>query len=334
MIASAAIGKDAARTMKAVVLDRYGSPDALDVQDIEVPAVPHDGVLVRVRASSVNAVDWHEMRGMPILVRMSEGWRRPKQRVRGVDVAGVVESVGKDVTELRPGDEVFGTRAGALAEYVLGRVRNFVPKPPNLSFEEAAAAPVAGITALQAVRDKGQVRPGQRVAINGAGGGVGSFTVQIAKAFGATVTATSRAENLEMLRSIGADQVVDYTREDFTRGAEPYDVIFDIGGRSLRDLRRALTPEGIAVLIGSPNPSMVAIIPGLLAAAALSRVGGRTFRSFLAKSNRDDFMAIAELARAGRLRPVIDRTYPLSEAADAFRYFGAGHVRGKVVITV
>jgi NADPH:quinone reductase-like Zn-dependent oxidoreductase len=335
MIAASARHEAAAtRQMKAVVQDHYGSADALRLLDVDVPSVPDDGVLVRVHASSINAVDWHEMTGSPVLVRVMAGWRKPRQRVRGTDVAGVVEAVGKDVTELRPGDEVFGTRGGALAEYVLGRVRNFVPKPANLAFEEAAAVPVAALTALQAVRDKAAIQPGQRVVVNGAGGGVGSFTVQIAHAFGAHVTATTRPENVEMLQAVGADEVLDHTAADFTRRGQRYDAIFDLGGRSLVALRRALTSDGKAVLIGEPNPRMALLVPGLAAAAVLSRVGGRTFRSFLATAKRDDFLTLRDLAEARKLRPVIDRTYPLSEAAEAFRYFGMGRVRGKVVVTI
>jgi NADPH:quinone reductase-like Zn-dependent oxidoreductase len=320
--------------MKAVVQERYGSPDTLALREIAVPDVPDDGVLVRVRASSVNAVDWHEMTGSPVLVRISEGWRAPKQLVKGTDVAGVVEAVGKDVTELRPGDEVFGTRAGAFAEYVLGRVRNFVPKPANLSFEEAAAVPVAALTALQAVRDHARVTAGQRVLVNGAGGGVGTFTLQIAKAYGGEVTATSRPENLELLRSLGADAVVDHTAADVMAGPDRYDAILDLGGLGTLALRRKLTPAGVAVLIGSPDKSIPGIVVGMAMALVVSRSGRRRIVSFLAKPSRDDFTALKGLAEAGKLRAVVDRTYPLAETPDAMRYFGTGRVSGKIAIIV
>jgi NADPH:quinone reductase-like Zn-dependent oxidoreductase len=321
--------------MQAAMQDRYGGPDALEVQETEVPTIGDDGVLVRVRASSVNAVDWHLMRGQPLLARMGEGFRRPKTTIRGIDVAGTVEAVGKDVTELQPGDKVFGNRSGAFAELVAGRVRNFVPKPANLTFEEAAAMPVAATTALQGVRDHGHVDAGQRVLVLGGGGGVGSFTVQIAKAFGAQVTATTSAPKLEMVRALGADDVVDYTREDVTRTGRRFDVVLDVGGYArLKDLRRVCAPPGAVVLVGAGSAKLSSIAAGIITAKLRSRFRGERTAFYLATPNRDDLLVLAELARDGRIRSVIDRTYPLSEVAAAVGYMETGQAHGKVVITI
>jgi NADPH:quinone reductase-like Zn-dependent oxidoreductase len=328
----AAVGSGA---MKAIVQDHYGSSGVLALRDLDMPVIGDDGVLVQVRASSVNAMDWHLIRGRPYFARLMSGVRRPKQTVPGTDVAGVVVAVGQSVTELRPGDEVFGARSGAYAEYVAGRLRNFVPKPANLSFEQAAAIPVAAITALQALRDKGQVKGGQRVLILGAGGGVGSFAVQIAKAYGATVTASTSTGNMEMVRAIGADEVTDYTREDATRSGRQYDLILDVGGYgSLPDLSRSVAPGGTVVLVGAGNASSLAIVVQLLAVALRSRLRGQRMLSFLASVTRADLLVLGELAAAGKIAPVIDRTYPLREAAEAVRYVETGRARGKVVITV
>lgn len=330
--AQAAVGS---RAMKAIVQDRYGSSGVLALRDLDVPEIGDDGVLVQVRASSVNAMEWHLIRGRPYFMRVTTGLRAPKQAVPGTDVAGVVAAVGQSVTELRPGDEVFGARSGAYAEYVAGRVRNFVPKPANLTFEQAAAIPVAAITALQAVRDKGQVKAGQRVLILGAGGGVGSFAVQIAKAYGAAVTAATSTGNLDMVRAIGADEVIDYTRENATRSGRRYDVILDVGGYgSLADLGRAVTPGGTVVLVGAGQASMLGIVAGFVGARLRSRLRGQRMVSFLASITRDDLLLVADLAGAGKIAPVIDRTYPLREAAEAVRYVETGQARGKVVITV
>jgi 2-desacetyl-2-hydroxyethyl bacteriochlorophyllide A dehydrogenase len=321
--------------MKAIVQTGYGSPDVLELRDVELPVIGDDGVLVRVSASSVNAQDWHLLRGQPRVARLMPGFglRRPQRAVPGADVAGVVEAVGKNVTELRPGDEVFGARSGAFAEYVAGRVPNFAPKPANLSFEQAAAMPVAAITALQALRDHGHVEAGQRVLILGAGGGVGSFAVQLATAFGATVTAVTTTHKLEMVHSIGADEAIDHTRDDVTRSGRRFDVILDVGGyASLPLVNRSLAPGGTAVLVGAGNVARVAA--RLVAAKVRSRLLGQRLIFFLAHVTRDDLLVLADLAAAGKIVPVIDRTYPLREAPEAVRYFGTGQAGGKVVITV
>jgi NADPH:quinone reductase-like Zn-dependent oxidoreductase len=321
--------------MKAIFQDRYGSPDVLRLRDVEMPTIGDDGVLVRVRASSVNAMDWHLMRGHPYLARMGQGLRRPKQTIPGTDVAGIVEAVGRDVTELRAGDEVFGARSGAYAEYVAGRVRNFVPKPANLSFEQAAAIPVAAITALQALRDQGHVQPGQGVLIIGAGGGVGSFSVELAKAFGATVTAATSTSNLELVRSIGADEVVDYTRTDVTRSGQRFDVVLDVGGyRSLRDLARVAAPKGTVVPVGAGKATTLGIVSGIVAGQVRRRVLGQRMGFFVGKITRDDLLVLAQLAADGKITPVIDRRHPLADVASAIRYAETGQARGKVVITV
>ncbi len=319
--------------MKAIVYHRYGSPDVLELADVDAPEVADDGVLVRVRAASVNALDWHRMRGQPFLVRLSDGLRRPKVSGLGVDVAGHVEAVGRNVTQFRPGDEVFGARTGAFAEYVSGRT--FVPKPAGLTFEQAAAIPVAATTALQGLRDKGGLQPGQRALINGASGGVGTFAVQIAKALGAQVTAVCSTSNVEMARSIGADRVIDYTREDFTRSGERYDLILDIAGsRSLLACRRVLTSHGTLVVVGGPGGRWLAPADRSVKAVVMSRFVSQRMVPFLAQITKEDLVVLKELAQAGKLRAVIDRTYPLSDVPEAIRYVEAGHARGKVVITV
>jgi NADPH:quinone reductase-like Zn-dependent oxidoreductase len=318
--------------MKAIVQHSYGPPDVLRLEVVDKPAVPDDAVLVRVHAASVNAGDWRRVRAAPSFVRLVQGIRRPRNPLLGGDAAGQVEAVGKDVTDLHVGDEVFGVRTGALAEYVSGR--NFVPKPTSLTFEEAAAVPIAGLTALQAIRDKGKLRPGQRVLVNGAGGGVGTFVVQLAKAFGAEVSAVTTTANLELLRSIGADHVIDYTREDFTRSEQRYDLILDVGGTpSLPAQRRALTPDGTLVLVGA-GKGAGGPMASLFAALVRSRLLRQRVVSFIAKVDREDLVTLKELIDAGKVTPVIDRTYPLAETADALRYLEAGHARGKVVVTV
>ncbi len=324
-------------TMKAIVRERYGSPDVLKLRDIDRPVIDDDGVLVRVRAASINAYDWHMMRGSPSLVRLMAGLRRPKSTAMGVDLAGEIEAVGKNVTEFRPGDEVFGQRVGALAEYVRGTAKSFlVPKPAGLTFEQAAAVPMAASTALQGLRDKGQIKPSQRVLINGASGGVGTFAVQIAKAFGAHVTAVCSTRNVDQARSLGADEVIDYTREDFTRGGRKYDVILDVASSgSLSSRRRVLEPNGTLVGVGAANNDGTAsIVAGLLETAVLSRFGNQKMPFFLAKNSKEDLLVLKELIEAGKVRPVIDRTYPLNQTAEAIRYLETGHARAKVVITV
>jgi NADPH:quinone reductase-like Zn-dependent oxidoreductase len=323
--------------MKAIVREKYGSPDVLELKDIDKPVIDDDSMLVRVRAASINAYDWHMLRGSPYLVRMMAGLRRPKTSAMGVDVAGQVEAVGKNVTEYRPGDEVFGSRGGSLAEYVRGTANSFlVRKPAGLTFEQAAAVPLAATTALQGLRDKGQVKPGQKVLLNGASGGVGTFAVQIAKAFGAHVTAVCSTRNVEQARSLGADEVIDYTKEDFTRNGKRYDVILDVAASgSLSSRRRVLEPNGILVGVGAADGGrMTSIVAGLLETAVLSRVGSQKMPFFLAHNSKEDLIVLTELIEAGKVRPVIDRTYPLSETAEAMRYLETGHARAKVVITV
>ena len=324
------------RTMQAIVNSKYGSPDRLELREIDKPALGDDGVLVRVRAASVNPYDWHFMRGLPYFMRLMSGLRRPKQTVRGVDVAGQGEAVGDNVTNLRPDDEVFGAGwGGALAEYVCGGESDFALKPAGLTFEQAAALPMAGCTALQALRDRGQLQPGQRVLINGAAGGVGTFAVQIAKALGGEVTGVCSTRNVDMVRSIGADHAVDYTVEDFTRSGQRYDLVLDtVGNRSLSDLRRALTPKGTLILAGGKGGRLLGPLALLLRARLLSRFVAQRLLSFIAKLRKDDLVVLNELIEAGKVTPVIDRTYPLSEAPEAIRYLEAGHARGKVVITV
>lgn len=320
--------------MKAIVQSGYGSPDVLELREIEKPVVDDDGVLVRVRAASVNALDWHLMRGVPSVIRLTTGLRRPKIPVPGVDVAGHVEAVGRNVTHFQPGDEVFGMRSGAFAEYVCGKERNFVPKPVGLTFEQAAAVPVAAETALQGLRDKGQIRPGQKVLINGASGGVGTFAVQVAKSFGADVTGVCSPRNVEMVRSIGADRVIDYTREDFIRDGLHYDLIFDVAGnRSWSDCRGALSPNGTLVLAGQSGRKKPSILP-LLMAPVVSRFVRQKLVSFIAKHSNADLVALKDLIEAGKVTPIIDRLYPLREVPEAVRYLGEGHPRAKVVITV
>ncbi len=322
--------------MKAIVSEEYGGPEVLELRDVDAPALHPDGVLVRVRASSVNPYDWHVMRGLPYLVRLTEGRSRPKQPIRGVDVAGVVEAVGENVTAFRPGDEVFGAKAGALAEYVcVGPKNGLAAKPAGLTFEQAAAIPLAGVTALQALRDKGRLEAGQRVLVNGAAGGVGTFAVQIAKALGAMVTGVCSGRNVDLVTSIGADRVLDYAEVDFARSGERYDLVVDnVGNRSLSDLRRALTPHGTLVVVGGGGGNWIGPMMLPLRAAMLSPFVGQRLLPFLAKHTQDDLLVLKELAETGKIVPVIDRTYPLAEAAEAIRYLETGHARGKVVVTV
>jgi NADPH:quinone reductase-like Zn-dependent oxidoreductase len=322
-------------TMKSIVQHRYGSSGVLAVEDVAMPEIGDDGILVQVRASSVNAVDWHMIRGRPYFARLTSGLVRPKNPRSGTDLAGVVMAVGADVTEFRAGDEVFGARNGAYAQYVAGRLRNFVAKPTNLTFEQAAAIPVAAVTALQALRDKGGVKAGQRVLLLGAGGGVGSFAVQLAKVFGATVSAATSPDNLEMVRSLGADEVIDYTRENVLRSGRQWDLIVDVGGyASSGDLRRAVTPGGTVVLVGAGKASSLGIVVQILGSKLRSRLGGPPMIFFFAQIKRDDMLLLAELAAAGKIAPAIDRVYPLREADDAVNYVQTGHAHGKVVIAV
>jgi NADPH:quinone reductase-like Zn-dependent oxidoreductase len=320
--------------MKAIVHSRYGSPDVLELEEVQEPQLADDLALVRVRAVSINPADWYGVTA-PLAIRPTMGIFKPRSDRTGIDFAGTVEAVGKDVTHVQPGDEVFGARSGALAEYLTVRDA-VVPKPANVSFEEAAAVPVAAITALQALRDKGRLRPGQRVLVNGASGGVGTFAVQIAKALGAEVTGVCSTGKVELVRSLGADHVIDYTREDFTRSGRRYDLLLDIaGGRTWSELRRVLEPEATAVIVGAPKGNRVL---GPLAHLARMRLaslrGSQKAVFFIAKTNRADMEVLRELLETGQVKPVVDRRYELSETADAFRYLGEGHARGKIVVTV
>jgi NADPH:quinone reductase-like Zn-dependent oxidoreductase len=323
--------------MKAVVHDEYGPPDVLELKEIEKPAVTEDSVLVRVQAASVNPFDLHMLTGTPYLVRLQAGLRRPKRQLLGVDFAGTVEAVGANVTQFQPGDEVFGGRSGAFAEYVCVREdRAVVPMPANVSFEQAAAVPIAGLTALQGLRDKGQLQAGQKVLINGASGGVGTFAVQIAKSLGAEVTAVCSTRNVDRARSLGADHVIDYTREDFTRTGRRYDLILDIaGGRSWSECTRVLDPDATLVAVGGPKKNrLVGPLSDVLKMRLASLGGSRRLVSFLSDMNKEDLLVLNELFEAGTVTPVVERTYALSEAREAFRYLGEGHAQGKIVIMV
>jgi NADPH:quinone reductase-like Zn-dependent oxidoreductase len=322
--------------MKAIAHVRYGRPPAaLELRDVDQLVPEDDQVLVRVHASSVNPVEWYGVTG-PYFARMGPGLRNPKSPLVGGDLAGRVEAVGKDVKVLEPGDEVFGTGRGSWAEYAVAGEEKLAPKPANVSFEEAAAVPVAGLTALQALRDKGEVQPGQRVLINGASGGVGTYAVQIAKALGADVTAVCSTGNVEQARALGADRVVDYTQEDFTKLEVRHDLMLDIAGsRSFFAFRRVLTPEATVVLIGGPMTYRgLGPLPHLGGTMLKSRGRSQTVKFFVAKINTADLVVIGELLEAGKVSSVIDREYPLSEAANALDYLGEGHAKGKVVITV
>lgn len=322
-------------TMKAIVQSEYGSPDVLELKEIEKPMVEDDEVLVHVHAAAANPADWHLMRGLPYFLRLQFGLLKPTDSVRGLDVAGRVETVGENVTRLQPGDEVFGEANGAFAEYACAGKDKLAPKPAALTFEQAAAVPVAGITALQGLRDKGKVHSGQMVLINGASGGVGTFAVQIAKRFGAEVTGVCSTRNAEMVQSIGADHVFDYTQEDFVRSGQQYDCIFDlVGNRSLSDLRRVLTPEGTLVLSGASGGQWIGPLGTLFKALVLSPFLRQRLSFFVASGNTGDLEVLADLLEAGTVTPVIDRTYSLGETAEAIRYLEAGHARGKVVISV
>ena len=322
--------------MKAIVRCDYGSPDVLKLEDVEKPVPGDDQLLVRVRAAALNPLDWHYLRGTPYVARMEMGLRRPKVTRLGVDFAGTVESVGRNVTQFKPGDEVFGGRTGALAQYVSVREdRAVVPKPANLTFEQAAAVPVAAITALQALRDKGKLQPGQKVLVNGASGGVGTFAVQIAKSLGADVTAVCSTKNVDMVRSIGADRVIDYTREDFTRGGQRYDLILDnVGNHSLSQCRRALNPRGKYIMVGGPSGRWIDPLPRAFNAFVLSRFVSQDMGMFLAELNKKDLTVLRDLMQDGKVTPLIDRRYRLREVPEAIRYLEQGHARGKVVVTL
>jgi NADPH:quinone reductase-like Zn-dependent oxidoreductase len=320
--------------MKAIVQDRFGPPDVLELREIDQPEVGDDQVLVRVRAASVNPADWYLMAGVPYLARPQMGLRRPRTRL-GIDLAGVVEAVGGNVTRLRVGDEVFGPGGGALAEYAAVAADALVPKPANLSFEQAAAVPVAALTALQGLRDKGRVRPGQRVLVNGASGGVGTFAVQLAKSFGAEVTGVCSTRNLGLVGSLGADHVIDYTREDFTRGDRRYDLLLDVAGsRPWAACRRVLEPQATLVMVGAPKGSrLLGPLDHIVKVRLASLRASQKVAFFISKARNQDLVVLQELLAAGTVTPVVERTYPLPEAADALRYLGEGHARGKLVVT-
>lgn len=324
--------------MKAIVNHEYGPPGVLALEDVDVPVIRRDEVLVRVLAAAVNPGDWDVMHGTPYVLRLTTGLRRPRNRVLGLAVAGRVEAVGSKVSEFRPADEVYaGIGKGGFAEYACVPQDALAPKPANLTFEQAAAVPVAGTTALQALRDVGRVQSGQRVLINGASGGVGSFAVQIAKTLGADVTGVCSTTNVDLVRSIGADHVIDYTREDFTGNGQQYDLILDdVGNRTLSELRRALTPHG--TLIPNSNKGSGRWMGGFLRRAVQALVVSpfvrQRLRPFAATEKREDLNVLTELIESGKVTPVIDSTYPLREVAEALSHYGAGHVRGKVVITM
>ena len=321
--------------MEAVVFHEYGSPDVLRREDVEKPTPSDDEVLIRVRAASVNPYDWHFLRGWPYIARAVFGLWKPKLTTLGVDVAGQITAVGRNVTGFKPGDEVFGTCDGAFAEYACPRASAVVIKPGNVSFEQAASVPIAALTALQALRDLGHIQPGAKVLINGAAGGCGTFAVQIAKWFGAAVTGVCSATNVEMVRSIGADRVVDYTQEDFTMGSEQYDVMFDcIGNHSLSACRRVLQPKGIYIMVGGPSGRWLAPVPRLLKMLALSPFVSQKLLMVHSRRNGGDLVIIGELMESGKITPVIDKRFALREVPEAIRYVEKGHARGKVVITL
>jgi NADPH:quinone reductase-like Zn-dependent oxidoreductase len=320
--------------MKAIVYTQYGSPDVLQLKEVEKP-VPKDGeILVKIQAASANPLDWHLMRGAPFLARIAGGLRKPKDPRLGADFAGRVESVGNNVTQFQPGDEVFGAGTGSFAEYASVPENTVALKPTKSSFEEAAAIPVAAITALQGLRDKGQIHSGQKVLVNGASGGVGTFAVQIAKAFGTEVTGVCSTLNVDLVRSIGADHVIDYTQEDFTQNGQHYDLIYDaVGNRSVSDYKRALNPNGTCVIAGFQNLSR--LFEHMVLGPLRSKTGNKKVGLMgIAKMNQKDLVYVKELLEAGKVVPVIERRYPLRETAQAIRYLEEGHARGKVVITV
>jgi NADPH:quinone reductase-like Zn-dependent oxidoreductase len=322
--------------MQAIVQDRFGPPDVLGLREVEQPEAGRGQVLVRVRAASVNPADWYAMAGIPWVARPQMGLRKPRAGRLGLDLAGEVTAVGAGVTRFQPGDEVFGAGTGTLAEYAVASEDALVGKPANLSFEQAAAVPVAGLTALQGLRDKGRLQPGQQVLVNGASGGVGTFAVQVAKALGAEVTGVCSTRNVEMVGSLGAARVVDYTREDFTRTDRRYDLLLDVAGsRPWSACRQVLTPRGILVLVGAPRGSrLLGPLDHILKVRLASLRASQKVVFFISKALQRDLEALRELLAAGKVTPVVERTYALPEAAEAFRHLGEGHARGKLVIAV
>ncbi|MDR6224058.1 NAD(P)-dependent alcohol dehydrogenase [Desmospora profundinema] len=322
--------------MKAIVYTEYGSPDVLELKELEKPVPKENEVLIKVHAVSANAGDWHLLRGTPFLLRFVYGILKPKNQVLGSDVAGRVEAVGSSVTQFQVGDEVFGDLSGygfgGYAEYVCAHENTFAPKPDNVSFEEAAAIPAAAVTALQGLRDKGHIQKGQKVLINGASGGVGTFAVQIAKSFGAEVTGVCSTGKMDLVRSIGADHVIDYTQEDFTRNKERYDLILAANGyHPILDYKRALSSKGTYVMTGGSNAQM---FQAMLLGPWISMLGSKKMGNLLVRPNQKDLVFLKGLVEAGKINPVIDRRYPLREVPEAIRYLEEGHARGKVVITV
>jgi NADPH:quinone reductase-like Zn-dependent oxidoreductase len=323
--------------MKAIVQEAYGSADVLELRDVDKPKIADDEVLVRVHAAGVDRGVWHVMTGVPYPIRLAGyGLRAPKNPVPGMDMAGIVEAVGADVTRFQPGDEVFGIGKGAFAEYARASENKLAPKPANLTFEQAAVVAISGLTALQGLRDKGRVEPGQNVLIIGASGGVGTYAVQLAKAFGAKVTGVCSTTKKDMVRSLGADHVIDYTRDDFADGTQRYDLIIDIGGNSsLSRLRRALAPNGTLVITGGEGGGRwLGGNDRQIRALLLSRFVSQKLTTFVSKENHEDMLVLKDLIEAGKITPVIDRTYPLGEVPEAIRYVEQGKARGKVVITV
>ena len=316
--------------MKAIVQNEYGSPDVLELKEVDKPEVKENDVLVRVNTAAINAGDYFSVSGSPWLARLTVGFPKPKNYILGWDVAGCVEAVGMKVTQFQPGDEVFGACNHTFAEYVSADADNFAMRPANLTFEQAAAVPTAALTALQGLRDVGKVQTGQKVLINGASGGVGTFAVQIAKSFGAEVTGVCSTRNVGMVRSIGADHVIDYTKEDFTQSGQRYDLILDnVANRSFSDLRRSLTPQGI-ILPNSGHGGMGYVIKAFVLSAFMRQQG----RPYVSSQNSKDLVILKELIESGKITPVIDRTYPLSETPEALGYVGEGHAKGKVIITM
>jgi NADPH:quinone reductase-like Zn-dependent oxidoreductase len=324
------------RSVKAAVYSRYGPPDVVQIKDVEKPVPRDNEVLIKVHAASANPLDWHFMRGTPYFVRILAGLRKPKDTRLGVDVAGKIEEVGSSVTQFKPGDEVFGSCRGAFAEYACTSESALVMKPANVTFEQAAAVPVAAFTALQGLRDKGHIQPGHKVLINGAAGGVGTLAVQIAKSFGKNVTGVCSTRNADMVRSIGADHVVDYTQEDFTKSGQRYDLFFDcVGNHSLSACRGVLTSQGIYIAVGGPGGRwMMGPLTRAITAPVLSQFVSQKLVMVLAKPNQKDLTVVRDLMEAGGATPVIDKRYRLSEVVNAIRYLEEGHARGKVIITL
>jgi len=326
--------------MKAIVYQNFGSPDVLECQDIEKPTPADDEVLIKVRAASLNPLDWKLMKGGPFIARLLLGLGKPKMRRPGVDVAGEVEAVGKNVAQFKPGDQVFGTCVGAFAEYSVSKSASglksaLVVKPHNLTYEQAASAPVAALTALQGLRDKARIQPGHKVLVNGAAGGVGTFAVQIAKSFGANVIGVCSTRNVDIVRSIGANQVIDYTQQDCTKSGQRYDIVLDcVGNHSFSEWTRVLNPKGILVGVGAPaDVALSRLLAGLIGALVRSVFVSQKIAMFIARVNQQDLTTVRDLMAAGKVTPVIDKRYRLSEAPEAFRYMETGHARGKVIIT-